>query len=123
MDQPAYTITTKFNEATTGAFIHPLQPRTLTLREAARLQSFPDRFVFVGTQSQIRHQIGNAVPPILARSIAEAILPPVMRETTRRSISPVRDTVAINNDIGQGDILQLRAARRCRNRDQLEVAL
>ena len=51
-------------------YIHPGEHRTLTVREAARLQTFPDRFRFAGTRSHAFHQIGNAVPPQLARTIA-----------------------------------------------------
>lgn len=72
-EKPAYTITTKFNEISTGAFIHPRDDRTLSIREAARLQSFPDRVSFSGTATQIRRQIGNAVPPLLGKAIAMAI--------------------------------------------------
>lgn len=73
-DEPSYTITTKFNEATTGSFIHPLDDRTLSIREAARLQSFPDSFTFSGSPHSIRRQIGNAVPPLLAQEIATTLL-------------------------------------------------
>ncbi|MEO5345824.1 MAG: DNA cytosine methyltransferase [Magnetococcus sp. YQC-9] len=72
-DLPAYTINTKFNDSTTGAYIHPNQNRTLSLREAARLQSFPDSYIFTGSVSEIRKQIGNAVPPLLAERIGRAI--------------------------------------------------
>jgi DNA (cytosine-5)-methyltransferase 1 len=113
-DQPAYTITTKFNEATTGAFIHPSQPRTLTLREAARIQSFPDRFFFEGTGAQARHQIGNAVPPLLAQCLAEAIRPLVTRDSRGIATSATRDVVLISNGIGDKDILRLKAPRRPR---------
>ncbi len=114
-DAPAYTITTKFNEGTTGAFIHPSQARTLTLREAARLQSFPDRFIFSGSQAQVRQQIGNAVPPLLARAIAEAILPSVLRDVRGESCAPVRDVVVVENNVGDADILKLRAPRKVRD--------
>lgn len=116
-DAPAYTITTKFNEGTTGAFIHPDQPRTLTLREAARLQSFPDRFVFNGSHAQIRQQIGNAVPPLLARALAEAILPSVLRDIRGRACAPLRDVVVVKNDVGDADILKLRAPRKLREKN------
>lgn len=111
-DAPAYTITTKFNEGTTGAFIHPDQPRTITLREAARLQSFPDRFVFNGSHAQIRHQIGNAVPPLLAMALAEAILPSVLRDISGSGCQALRDVVFVEHSVGDADILKLRAPRK-----------
>lgn len=53
--------------------IHPFEDRGLSVREAARLQSFPDDFIFKGTLSHIQQQIGNAVPPLLAEAIFKAI--------------------------------------------------
>ncbi len=55
-------------------YIHPYQDRTLTVREAARLQTFPDRVRFAGPPSSAFRQIGNAVPPLLGRRIGEAVL-------------------------------------------------
>lgn len=54
--------------------IHPFQDRGLSVREAARLQSFPDHFIFEGTLMHIQQQIGNAVPPMLAEAIFKQIL-------------------------------------------------
>lgn len=54
--------------------IHPHQDRGLSVREAARLQSFPDKFIFKGSLMHIQQQIGNAVPPLLAKVVFEKIL-------------------------------------------------
>lgn len=54
--------------------IHPFQNRGLSVREAARLQSFPDKYIFKGSLMHIQQQIGNAVPPLLAKAVFEKIL-------------------------------------------------
>lgn len=65
-DRPCYTISTYFNRPGNGCFIHPSANRLITIREAARLQSFPDTYRFFGKGRTRYVQIGNAVPPLLA---------------------------------------------------------
>lgn len=74
-DKPSFTITTYFNRLGNGCNLHPNQDRVLSNREAARLQSFPDSFIFKGTKTSQYKQIGNAVPPLLARLISSLIKP------------------------------------------------
>lgn len=69
VDEPGLTITS----AATREFVHPTEDRLLTLRECARLQTFPDSFVFAGSAASRIQQIGNAIPPLLARKVAEHI--------------------------------------------------
>ena len=73
-DSPSTTLTVNFVHPASNRCIHPFQDRALTPREGARIQSFPDSFVFRGTRAQVVKQIGNAVPPLLAHAIGEAIL-------------------------------------------------
>ena len=72
-DEPAATITTRFDTPAGGRFIHPVENRTLTQREAARIQSFPDDFVFYGNRTSICKQIGNAVPPKVSFFLARLV--------------------------------------------------
>jgi DNA (cytosine-5)-methyltransferase 1 len=74
-DRPALTIRTEFFKPEKGRYLHPMAHRAITVREAARLQSFPDWFEFSEdqTMASVARQIGNAVPPVLARGIAKAV--------------------------------------------------
>ena len=70
----ARTITGGFDSSSRGEYTHPFVNRSITAREAARLQGFPDHFEFLGTRAEVRRQIGNAVPPALGYAIGEALL-------------------------------------------------
>lgn len=73
-DRPSVTIRTEFFKPEKGRYLHPVQHRPITHREAARIQTFPDRFHFVGNKTDIAKQIGNAVPPVLAARLADMVL-------------------------------------------------
>lgn len=72
-DKPSVTIRTEFYKPEKGRYLHPEQHRPITLREAARLQSFSDEFIFKGSKIEIARQIGNAVPPLMAARIADCV--------------------------------------------------
>jgi len=98
-DKPSYTISTYFNRIGNGCFIHPAQSRLISIREAARLQSFKDSFIFYGSKTSTYKQVGNAVPPFLARAIAELLEPFVDDKT-------FIDLFAGAGGMSQGFILQ-----------------
>ncbi len=94
-DKPAFTIRTEFFKPEKGRYLHPVQHRPITHREAARLQTFPDYFVFSGTKIEIARQIGNAVPAVLASRIADRVyemLVPEVRSSHDGYISRIEET-------------------------------
>lgn len=72
-DRPSFTIRTEFFKPEKGRYLHPEADRPITHREAARLQTFPDDFRFLGSKIEVARQIGNAVPPLLAQHIAGVV--------------------------------------------------
>ena len=71
--EPSRTLTTRFDTPPGGYVTHPTEHRALTVREGARIQTFPDSFVFYGTRSQQYRQVGNAVPVKLAYEVSKGI--------------------------------------------------
>ncbi len=67
-----------------GAYFHPTQNRIISVREAARFQSFPDRFRFFGSKGEQYKQVGNAVPPLLARAIGRCIIEAISRKNNEQ---------------------------------------
>ena len=72
-DEVSPTIDTRFDASSNGTNNHPFLHRAITPREAARIQSFDDKFIFYGSKVHVRKKIGNAVPPLLAKAIADKI--------------------------------------------------
>lgn len=72
-NKPSVTIRTEFFKPEKGRYLHPEQHRPITHAEAAFIQGFPEDFVWCGTKASIARQIGNAVPPPLARAVAEHV--------------------------------------------------
>ena len=86
LDEPAKTIIAAGGGGTWG--YHYPEPRPLTNRERARLQSFPDDFIFEGSVAEVRRQIGNAVPPVGVRPVARRLLPLFTGEYTPIDLLP-----------------------------------
>jgi DNA (cytosine-5)-methyltransferase 1 len=80
-NRPAFTIRTEFFKPEKGRYLHPQAHRPITHREAARLQGFPDDFVFVGSRISVAMQIGNAVPPPLAEAVARSVLAEIRKKS------------------------------------------
>ena len=77
-DEPSGTVV----NVRKSMWIHPTLDRAISVREAARLQTFPDSFVFCGTKDKQYQQVGNAVPPIMAKSIAKKLAQTLMKNLT-----------------------------------------
>ena len=74
-EKPAVTIRTEFFKPEKGRYLHPTEDRPITHAEAALIQGFPEDFLWCGNKVSIARQIGNAVPPPLARAIAQHLIP------------------------------------------------
>jgi DNA (cytosine-5)-methyltransferase 1 len=108
-DRPSITITHYARNPASGRFVHPEQDRGLTMREAARLQGFPDRFQFDGGFDDVFRQIGEAVAPPLALGVAAVVRQNLAgqleSDDMENIVSPVNDSYA-------GVIAGMKMARR-----------
>ncbi len=86
-DGVARSIITRFRDPKSGEYTHPEQHRTISIREAARIQSFPDWFVFEGSYTQQYDQVGNAVPVLLGRAVATEIRKLLEGGRTRKAVA------------------------------------
>jgi len=91
LDEPSKTIIAAGGGGTWG--YHYPEPRPLTNRERARLQSFPDDFIFEGSVAEVRRQIGNAVPPQGVRAVARALLPVFTGNYEPVDLKQIRDAI------------------------------
>ena len=98
--KPSITITHYARNPASGRFVHPDQNRGLTMREAARLQSFPDGYMFTGPFDDVFRQIGEAVPPLMSLSVAASVLAnlrgesDLSRDKKETLTKPVNDSFA-----------------------------
>jgi len=81
-----YTITTFIHNPGSGRFIHYHDLRAISIREAARIQSFDDDFIFLGNQTEQEVQVGNAVPPLLAKKIGEHIFTTIFKKREKEGL-------------------------------------
>ena len=100
-DEPSPTIDTRFDAASNGTNNHPFLNRSITPREAARIQSFDDNFIFYGNKVDIRTQIGNAVPPLMAKAIADQIYKSIFETEGNVTENEQSDGLFSRNDIGE----------------------
>jgi len=101
-DYPSPTITGGCVMISKGRFGHPEQDRAISLREAARLQTFPDSYIFAGNVGQIASQLGNAVPPLLAKRIADSLAQAIQEsESFENLITKSREDVSMKGNFFQ----------------------
>lgn len=98
-DRPATTITRNLSTPSSSRCIHPKAPRPLTTREGARLQCFPDSYQFYGSRSDRNLQIGNAVPTVLSKALAGAVLINFQRDEDRKCLSDEKRKILTHSSI------------------------
>ncbi len=117
------SIITRFRDPKSGEYTHPDQQRTISIREAARIQSFPDRFAFEGSYSEQYDQVGNAVPPKLAQAIAREVQRCLTGTATYRLENAFARRPSISQTSLAFDALEeIAPVARARSRQPLDVA-
>ena len=119
-DRPSVTVTARCRTPSCGRFAHPEQHRGLSIREAALLQGFPAGFVFEGNFDDKFKQIGNAVPPLVAKQFAEHIIRQLMGLQLTLETSSETDVVA---PVGPGFAVTINGIKRRREKETQEAAL
>lgn len=102
-DRPALTIRTEFLKPEKGRYLHPEAHRSISVREGARLQTFPDDFLFAGSNYQAAKQIGNAVPPQLAYRIALEVLEQLREAEASEAVDKPRDNRSSRDAVAVSD--------------------
>ena len=116
--RPSVTVTARCRTPSCGRFAHPEQNRGLSIREAALLQGFPPNFVFEGSFDDKFKQIGNAVPPLVARHFAEHLVRRIMG--LRPTLQTSRD-VDLKAPVGPGFAVTINGIKRRRGRHNKSV--
>lgn len=86
-EKPSVTIRTEYTKPEKGRYLHPVSDRAISIHEGARLQGFPDDYLFVGSLTAITKQIGNAVPIPLGRALGRLLLPGIDTPSISRKIA------------------------------------
>ncbi len=115
-DRPAVTLTAKCRTPSAGRFAHPEQDRGLSIREAALLQGFPPDFIFEGTFDSKYMQIGNAVPPVVARQFATHLMK-TLRDTPRRGVrTATAGRAGVSKPVPYGFTIRINGLKKARAR-------
>jgi DNA (cytosine-5)-methyltransferase 1 len=97
-DEPSWTLTAHMKKDGL-AYIHPLQPRSISVREAARIQSFPDDFIFYAPMTRMFELVGNSVPPLLAEAVAKPIVRVLESLHTEGQVAGSKDWKTSKNNL------------------------
>ena len=119
-DRPSVTVTARCRTPSCGRFAHPEQHRGLSIREAALLQGFPAGFMFEGNFDDKFKQIGNAVPPLVAKHFAEHIVRQLMGLKPTLQTSCETDVIA---PVGPGFAVTINGIKRRREKESQDASL